>query len=375
MKRTQEKEKLIIMTNNSSAPVFEGNAVMKTCYIFELEFGISESFSSKLNYENQIALCVFNTLSAVLTFFLNLTTIMTFLSSKQLQAKVCFFLVFVQSISNMGISALATPLYSATIVGSLLDIGCCNIHFAFFLTFFIGFLISVATFSAMNIERYLSILHAVYHRNKVTKKRLLIYIICFSSLFLSISAGSIQISRKFFIFSFALVLALHFTSTFFMYTKVYFFAMSRLKQKEDTKSELKNVKLQPQNGDINGPVGQDKSKYSQERRIGQAIEPSELKSSRAKSKKELLIKLKLAKSCFIVVGCSFASLLLPVILQLLSTQLSPTDQMIVVSWGTSVHLMASSLDSLVFFWGNKILREEALKMLKSLCFCSLSSAR
>ena len=366
------------MMNNFSASAFENNAVMKICYIVKLDAirNINESLSSKLGYEKQVILCVLNTFLAVPTFFLNLTTIMTFRSSKRLQAKICFFLVFVQSISDMGISAIAAPLYSATIVSSLLGGGFCNIHFAYFFTFFISYLISVATFSAMNIERYLSILHAVYHRNKVTKKRLLIYIICFSSLFLGISAGSVQISRKFFIFSFALVLALHFTSTFFMYTKIYLFAMSRLKQEEeDTNSKLNNVKPRPQNGDINGPVGQGWQSSSQERHMGQAIEPSEQNSSRAKSKKELLMKLKLAKSCFIVVGCSFASLLLPVILHLLSTQLSPTDRIIVISWGTPVHLMASSLDGVVFFWGNKLLRDEALKMLKNLCFRSLISAR
>ena len=90
--------------------------------------------------------------------------------------------------------------------------------------------------------------------------------------------------------------------------------------------------------------------------------PSKQALINRKSEKEFLMKFKLAKSCMIVVLCSFVAFFLPAILQRLP--LSDFDKLILNGWVVFFVLSNSTLDSLIFFWKNNMLRNEAKKVFK-----------
>ena len=89
-----------------------------------------------------------------------------------------------------------------------------------------------------------------------------------------------------------------------------------------------------------------------------------LNNQNRKSEQEVSKKLKLAKSCLYVVICSFIAFILPTVFQPL--QLSDFHEIVLDTWFTLLVLLNSTLDSLIFFWKNKVLRNEARKVLKNM---------
>jgi DNA mismatch repair ATPase MutL len=89
-----------------------------------------------------------------------------------------------------------------------------------------------------------------------------------------------------------------------------------------------------------------------------------LNNQNRKSEQEVSKKLKLAKSCLYVVICSFIAFILPTVFQPLL--LSDFHEIVVDTWFTLLVLLNSTLDSLIFFWKNKVLRNEARKVLKNM---------
>ena len=348
----------------------------------------------------------------------------------------------------------------------------------------------------MNLERYASIVHPVYHRNSVTKLKLLGYIISFCAVFVFASLASIIFGKALLVTFAAYVFLSHFFSTVYFYTRIFLVGKAQL-----TKSKPRHVRqdgVQTQGNDVpqeNGLSyrsddpdnrGDNRGKPSdnqgdssstrgtlrdyrsglseQESNINQGgssesrnngshttetlsnnlgdksgdqrrrsnnqgstsdnpsyrsdnqsnrsdnqsnrsdnqsnrldnqrnrsdnqnnqsdnqtghtgqnnqqnssnenNNPSNRTSSNIKSEQEFLMKFKLAKSCLIVVLCSFAVFALPALFQPL--QLSDFNRIIMNAWFTVLVLSNSTLDSLIFFWKNNMLRNEATKFLKKIC--------
>ncbi|XP_028402215.1 uncharacterized protein LOC114525194 [Dendronephthya gigantea] len=419
---------------NNTTNAFENIAFLKSCNFLEYEFRMVKRFPSNVYYGNHVVLCMINVFVAASTVFLNLLTIMTFRSSNQLKQKLYYFLIFVQSINDLGIGMVVLTLFSTVVVNQLVGKTYCEIYFAFFLSLFITHAFSLAILSAMNIERFLSIVKPIFHRNKVTKKRLLMYTLGFSSLFISVASISFPVSQKLLLVFCGFIFLLHFISTICIYTKIFLVGKSQFKRSEPIKTAQNKTEIHPSNkiekfhdsqSDSPGKLVHNKKKSSNdqegssdhegtstgnqgktpenegkmfrnpgkssdcqdkalderayrgvnEKRVAtlksesnfcQQSEPSD-KNLDPRTKKELLMKFKLAKSCFIVVTCSCLSFFVPVLFQPLRMELSDLDQIIFNGWSTTLILLNSSLDSLVFFWQNSLLRSEAKKFMKNIC--------
>jgi hypothetical protein len=98
------------------------------------------------------------------------------------------------------------------------------------------------------------------------------------------------------------------------------------------------------------------------RDISQLNTPSNQNISHKIAKQEILSNFKLAKSCLLVVICSFISFISPPILA--QIQFDKFDATVIASWCATMVLLNSTLDSLIFFWKNKMLRKEAIKTFK-----------
>ena len=81
------------------------------------------------------------------------------------------------------------------------------------------------------------------------------------------------------------------------------------------------------------------------------------------NKKEQLQNIKMAKSCTIVVG-----LVLTCNIPMAITRFLPHSNFLTLAslWSGTIVLSASSINSLVFFWKNLVLRKEAKQLFKNL---------
>ena len=428
---------------------------VKLCHTSNFELKMIRSFPSRAYFASQVTILVLNIILSLSTIFLNFVTIATFRSSIQLQKKACHFLIFVQSCNDFGIGLVVSLLFSIVTAGELVGDANCDLFFAFYISFFTTAGFSVVILSAMNLERYASIVHPVYHRNKVTKKKLLIYIFSICALFIFVSLASVRLGEAVLAKFVGYTFLLYFVSTIYLYTRIFLAGKAQLKRSEPrVNARQENVQIrrndasmmqenrlgnrsdnqnncadnlrQPSvnqdhssntqaslsnsQSELSGEQfdNQDRSSDSQnntshnreqemdtserlsshtsdnqsnrsgnesectEQNSGQQSSsnensnPSNQTLSNKKSEQEFLMKFKLAKSCLIVVVCSFTSFVLPTVFQPL--QLSELDQIFLDAWFTVLVLSNSTLDSLIFFWKNNMLRNEAKKILKKV-FC------
>ena len=439
----------------ANLPLVENLGHVKLCHTSNFELKMIRSFPSRAYFASQVTILVLNIFLSFSTIFLNFVTIATFRSSIQLQKKACHFLIFVQSCNDFGIGLVVSFLFSIVTAGELVGDANCDLFFAFYISFFTTAGFSVVILSAMNLERYASIVHPVYHRNKVTKKKLLIYIFSICALFIFVSLASVRLGEAVLAKFVGYTFLLYFVSTIYLYTRIFLAGKAQLKRSEPrVNARQENVQIrrndasmmqenrlgnrsdnqnncadnlrQPSvnqdnssntqaslsnsQSELSGEQSdnQDRSSDSQnntshnreqemdtserlsshtsgnqsnrsgnesectEQNSGQQSSsnennnPSNQTLSNKKSEQEFLMKFKLAKSCLIVVVCSFTSFVLPTVFQPL--QLSELDQIFLDAWFTVLVLSNSTLDSLIFFWKNNMLRNEAKKVLKKV-FC------
>ena len=174
--------------------------------------------------------------------------------------------------------------------------------------------------AGMNFERYLSVVHPTFHRNNVTKSSLKKYLVfvTFWSLF-SLVLPFIQ-PQAFEIYM-NVTIILFLTTAVYIYIMIYFNATVRRRQI------------------LRDSINQNK-RFSHD--------------------------IKLAKSCFILVACSILTYLpVPIVMNFADKEhLTGANLVAWRTWSNTLVLLNSSLNSLVFFWRNPLLRNEAKNVLK-----------
>ena len=187
------------------------------CKLFQDQFSLILRFPASNKYFiSHIIACVFNALLTLSTLSLNSVTILTFWKSSQLRSKVSNFLILVQSCIDLGVGAIGSSLFTLSLLDEIRGTGNCWLRFARGYATMLLTIISMTTISAMNMERYFGVVHPFFHRDKVTRNRLLVYVILLSSLvviFFSLSFalnGMLRyLGRGYFSLSFIDVIRLH----------------------------------------------------------------------------------------------------------------------------------------------------------------------
>ena len=307
-------------------------AVEMSCNQFgKLQFVVPKLHSEKFLI-NHIFVITFNGILIIPTILLNAIAIITIFKSSQLKSKCCYFIILVQSVIDMLVGVLGIPLfivYLSSAVGG--NRNCLAANFAYrSIALPIG--VSTITLAAMTLERYIAILHPYSYNNKITKKRLLI---CVGSGVLFAISGIILAftNMRQFAFCAAALQSLIFIFTAYSSIKIY--------------SVVKNLSRSPN-------------------------KPHDVTAeANITRKKVILQQIKHAKSCFIVVICFGLLCFLPIAIAVpFYNNVDILKWEAIKVWVVTLGLLNSSVNSVIFFWTKKVLRNEAYKTL-NIKLCSM----
>ena len=274
-------------------------------------------------YTQLIILCVVNVVFTFSGIILNTLAIACLLKSSQLRKKLCNFMIMVLSCFHLVSVITSHPLLALQLVFWIKEkhdlVAKMEIYVHFGMTF-LGF--SMFTLVMMNIERYLGVCHPVFHRTSVTRRKLLTPLaisFMLPTLLIILSANDLVISRPVALLIFALIL----------YPPLIFI----------------NYKL---------------FKISRKIRRKSVILPEVMRKVDLKSIFTCLFGV--ASLVLLTIPTSFC-------LAFSFTKKSTSNNVkisLVWAYRPTVYVANSTFNSLIFFWRNKVLRIEAMKLLKTL---------
>jgi magnesium-transporting ATPase (P-type) len=271
---------------------------------------------------NRIHNVVFLCLLVFPTILLNALAIVTIQRTPQLRKKVCYFVILVQSVVDLGVGSIAVPILTYFLLVPFLNVDVCLPMILVRATSFLCTGLSILTLSAMTMERYLGVVHPFFHMRHVTKKRILIFIASGAFILLSLIAASIFNQGKVIKHTAIGILAVFFVFITYIYTRIYLVV----------RKNMSHSKVSPEDSGWN--------------------------------LRRFLRETKRARSCFFVVA-SFVLLIIPYTMSPVFVQFGKMIWNAYFWWSVSLLILISSTNSVIFFWRDGLLRKEALKIAAS----------
>lgn len=292
---------------------------IKSCNVFETSSAFQAIHLSGALFMNQIVVFAVNIFLIIPTILLNAVSITTILKSSQLKSKPCYFIILLQSAADLAVGALGMPsflLYLSRGIGGisncLIPVAACRLSITT-----IG--VSLVTFFAMTLERYVAIIHPFAYASKATNNRILVTVTVAAIVCILLTVLLFMILR-FTTIAITVIVSLLFSFTVYAYTRIYLIVL----KKTDSQNFVQDV------------------------------------NDKRNLRRRFLQEIKQAKSCFLVVICYFILGFVPTTLLLILNH-----QQAVETWVLTLCMMNSSANSVIFFWTKTMLRREAVKMLKS----------
>lgn len=269
-------------------------------------------------------LCLINFLFFGAGAFLNSVVIISIRRSSQLRKKLCYFTIFLLSCTDLAVVVIVHPSIAwmsySQIQGKKYKIN----EIIFFKVFFFVQGFSALMLLTLNVERFLAIKFPFFHETQVTKKRLMAFTVilaCFP-LFLEILLW-LKIIRS------TVFIGLPLISIALVYLNYEMYKIAKSKRRRIPSTTSKN-------------------------------------KCRKKSQKTL--------STFLVVLCLMLFTLPRAALSAYTNnalQTSTLENNLLFHlelWSSTIMVMNSSFNTVVFFWKNSVLRFEGLKIVKKLHF-------
>ena len=297
-----------------------------SCKIFgATHFVITKLPTDRLRL-NHIFCIVFNGILSITTTLLNFVAILTITRSSQLYSKPCYFLIFLQSVIDMVTGFLGVPSFISFLFSGIGKNSNCVLAIVLYNTPIFLMTASTCTLCAMNVERYVAILHPYAYTLQVTKKRLVMYT-CFSA-------------------------ALHFSVIF--YSLKYESVMRPYRIVASTSVFLLTALVYAR-------------VYLVVKKSARSIPKIHVAGEENLTRLKLFLKeIKQARSCFMAVVCFFALGFFP---STVALPFNPTmdhfEHLASGIWIYTLALLNSSVNSVIFFWTQTKLRKEAAKMFKT----------
>ena len=296
---------------------------------FLCNFNESSKYS-EIARENQLALFVFMIILTVVTILLNSLTVLAYWKSRRLKEKKANFMIMLMS-SNDLVNGLMFNVFSY--VQWKEYVSCkpyCHLEVVAFFLLLCSENCSLMTLTVMILERYTAICYPLYHRSKITKGRLM-------KLTVALWIFSLAVVT---VFALQFVLFTYFTlPAFVLFIAVLIFVNVKIILTYQNSRKKFGINCGAQN-DRQSPRNQ----------------------------RDAPLNWKLAKSCLIVIFV-FTFINLPFVL-VISAQaffvISSDIHVMSRKWSTVIAYMNSSVNSVVFFWSNRELRQEALSLMKQL---------
>jgi hypothetical protein len=284
---------------------------------------------------NHIFAIALNGILIIPTILLNAIAIITILESSQLNSKPCYYIILVQSVTDLAVGVSGIPLFLVFLASGIGKFSNCIVATIAYKSTLISLEVSTITLSAMTLERYVAILHPYAYSTKVTKKRLLIYVSSNTAVVFSVIIVSFAI-HELMVYYATLYVMLVFFFTAFAYTRIYLIVQKLARSQN---------KLQDAAGEEN-----------------------------LTRKKLFLREIKLAKSCFIVVVCFFILSFLPIAFVFpFDAYLDQFEYIAFLIWVVTLGLLNSSVNSVIFFWTKTMLRKQAVKTINSMSLCKINT--
>ena len=267
---------------------------------------------------NVTLLCIVNGFFTIAGILLNSVVILCFLKASHLRKKLCYFMIFVLTCFDLGVVSVCHPLTAITAYIWSTDEYDDHIIFRVRLYSNVLYYFSFLALLTMNIDRFLAIKHPLFHKKSVTKTKLKILLLLFLSAavvervlaFMGIFGLVCYATKAVFIGALLLVI-------FFINYQMFMTAKTARRGKEDGKSGVKNIST-----------------------------------------------CMLAVACFVLfssplmVFCGF---------QFAPDTFSKENTMLFTLWANTIACTNSTINCFIFFWKDKSLSVEGMKILKK-CF-------
>ena len=289
-------------------------------------------FPDQSTLVNHVAACFFSVLNMLTTIILNSLTFATFWSSPKMRKSTSLFLVMILSGHDAMGGLASNSVFTVRLASEVFGTVECEIVFAQGVSTMVMTVTSLVTVTAINIERYIGVIHPMYHRSQLKKGTLFKFVMLFwmatgIALALSFIYGYIILAR------FTTVMC----SGFILFT---LFAYTRIGIKVIASERQRQI-LSPSSGN---DQCQTRKKHA-----------------------NFLKEIKLAKSCFMIVICYvLCSTPVIVFMEILRKSLPDSYMIIAIAWCVNFVLLNSSLNSVIFFWRSRELRKETICLLKKM---------
>ena len=289
-----------------------------SCFVKKAQFFYIRGPVPTNIFVNHIICCLVNVLLALTTTFLNSVTVLTYWKSPLLRGKVSYFTIMLLSLADLGVGMVGIPVFILQLAKEISGRGSCAVSaFADILsTIPIG--MSLVVLQVMTIERYIGVIHPIFHRTKVTKGRLLFLTIILWLLFF------LRICLRFYIGDgvYKLIISIDILVlailSLTVYTRIFCaWRTSRRTSMSNTRSK----------------------------------ESSSESQANSKRKSGFLQNVKQAKTFFIVVVCCFICIIPQAVVQSGSIPTLEAGAALAY-WSATFIMMNSSVNSLVLFWRN-----------------------
>ena len=302
-----------------------------TSYSFKPIYAKQEvNIMEKGDILNVVFLCIINMLFMVAGIFLNSVVIISLWRSRQLRKKLCYFIILVLSCFDLAVVSINHPFLIKSTIYYCLD-KITQIHedirgrISFILC---GF--SMTALLTLNVERFLALTCPYFHERSVTKTKL----VCLQSLFtiLIVVASLLPFVNT------KGLIALHIIIVVSMSLLLSLLVCGNYKMFKIAKSKM----------------------------LGERAFPNTATSGN-KTRQKRIVNLKNISTCFLVVGCFFVCSCPHIIYSVFRfTSGAPAfdrQVMLFSIWSNTFVSINSTLNCLIFFWKNSILRHEGMKMI------------
>ena len=303
----------------------EISRLVQHCYLLNSKYEFFIEYPSQASFVSQCGACAGITILIFPTVILNGLSVVVILKCPQLKEKISYFLIMMQSVSDLIVGLLTLPSLSYICISEVIGPVTCVPHVLLLRTMFAPYFFSIWILTIMTVERYIGVLHPLRHRTLVTKKRITIFVLC-GVVSMPVLTAITFLHSYLFETLFSIYLFIFILVAIFIYTKIFLAIRNR------------NI---PGNFVVNTAS-----------------------ETHKKDKRIFFKEIKLVKSCFLVAACFFLCLFSSGIVNVMN--LDRHDLIMLRPWVTIPLLFNSSLNSLIFFWCKPLLRNEAWKVFKGI---------
>ena len=308
------------LTESSGA---EYDTCVEICVLKNFEYSFVSHFPTGFYRASHVVCLTYNIIQTVLIIVLNYLAIHAFYKSSQLRRKTTLFLVMILSANDLIIGLVVEPLFLVHLGRAIFGKEDCFVFMLNVVTQTVILPFSMITFLVLNFEIYLSVIHPIFYKTKVTNTRIFYLLLILWSTFIIREYLFLFVLKKNTVaFILTLTIALAMIALVYMHGRIFLTVYQR-------------------------------------RRIEASVHHHHHHG------KAIARVVRDARSCIMVLLCTVCCYL-PV-----SVEIGPRERTLITSivlnpWSTTLLFSASILNSVIFYWQNKILRNQAKAILRAL---------